>query len=310
MHPDRRAYRLGILLALLAPVLWSSSGVFVKALQLEPLPLAGLRALIAGLALAPFLRLRQVRPGPALAVLLLAYTASVFAFVQATKLTTAANVIALVSTAPAWVLLLTWAAARRVVWSQAGPVGIMLAGVAVLLLEPHGGGAADTQGNLLGLMGGITFGVFTFLVPRVRLSPVGLVSLCNLAAAVLLVLASPAAYRLAEISGLQWLALLYLGVVQIGVATVCFAAALQRIPATHASMLALLELLLNPVWVFLLLREAPSGYGYAGLALILGGVMADAWTRRGPALAGAVDRGAVAREEPTSPRTPAPPRRR
>ena len=93
--------------------------MFVKLLTLDAVPLAGLRALFAGLALAPFLRVKGLRLDATLAALLVSYTVSHVGYVAAVKLTTAANAIALVSTAPAWVLLLSWAAARRVAWAMA-----------------------------------------------------------------------------------------------------------------------------------------------------------------------------------------------
>jgi drug/metabolite transporter (DMT)-like permease len=279
----------GVVLALLAPVLWSTSGLFVKVLPLEALTLAGLRALIAGLVLAPFIRPRQIPWSGRLLAVVLAYTVSVTAFVAAVKLTTAANAIALVSTAPGWVLLLTWLASRRVIWLQAAPVALILAGVAIMLSEPDTGWSF--RGNLYALAAGLGFGVFTFFLTRVAMPSPALIGLSNLVAAALVFAAAPSAWALAEIAWTSWLALAFLGSVQIALATVCFGAALRRISALRASVLALLEPLLSPLWVFLAIGEAPSVYGLAGGACILGGIAADFWTRRvslrPPAQAGA-----------------------
>jgi drug/metabolite transporter (DMT)-like permease len=268
----------GVLLALLAPVLWSTSGLFVKILPLEALTLAGLRALIAGLVLAPFLRPRYLRPSFALLAVLLSYAVSVTAFVASVKLTTAANSIALVSTAPAWVLLLTWIAARRVQWPQAAPVALVLVGVAIMLSEP--GTGSSLRGNQFALLAGLGFGVFTFFLTRVHMPTPALIALSNLSAAALVFAIVPSAWALAEISWVSWLALAYLGSVQIALATWCFGAALRRIPAMRASVLALLEPLLSPLWVFLAIGETPSLYGFTGGVCILGGILADFWTRR------------------------------
>ncbi len=268
----------GVLLGLLAPLLWSSSGMFVKILSLEALPLAGLRALIAGVALAPFLRLAGVRINGALLVLLAAYTVSVLGYVSAVKLTTAANAIALVSTAPAWVLLLSWAVERRVTWPLAWPVLLILAGVGALLLEQAVG--RSVEGNLLALLAGMGFGLFTFFLPRVNLAGPGLVSLCNLVAAAVILPFGAFALDAQRIAVWEWASLLYLGVVQIGLATICFAGALRRIPPTQASVLALLEPLLAPLWVYLAIGERPSAYGAAGFAFILTGILTDFGIRR------------------------------
>ncbi|HEX7927254.1 MAG TPA: DMT family transporter, partial [bacterium] len=105
--------------------------------------------------------------------------------------------------------------------------------------------------------------------------------LCNLFAAASLFLIFPGAFRFAEFARSDWAVLAFLGVFQIAAGHLCFTAALQRIPATQAAVLALGEPLLNPVWVYLFLGEAPSTYGFAGLAVILAGVLADFWARQG-----------------------------
>lgn len=256
--------------------------MFVNILPVAPVPLAGLRALIAGVTLAPFWRPRKLKPAalltPALAVLLVAYTLSVLCYVISVRLTTAANAIALVSTAPAWVVALTWLAERRVRWQLAWPVGLVLVGVAVLLAEP--GVGRSVEGNLLGLCGGLAFGLFTFFLPRVRLPAVERVALCNLVAAAALFAAAPEAFFAVRLGVVHWLAMAYLGAIQIGLATVCFAAALARISAARASVLALLEPLLSPLWVYLAIGEAPSRYGFAGGVFILGGIVVNLRGRR------------------------------
>jgi drug/metabolite transporter (DMT)-like permease len=275
--------RAGIALVLLAALLWSTSGVLIKSLRLESAAIAGVRAAIAGLTLAPFLRYlrpKALERGNALRllVLLCAYTGTVLCFNFAIKWTTAANAIALVYTSPAWVFALTCLAERRMPGRLAIPIALVLAGVAVLLAEPVQG--TSLRGNVLGLLAGACFGTFTFLITRLRQPAIALVSLCNLFAGTSLFLLFPAAFRWGEFSGSDWLVLGFLGVFQIAAGHVCFTAALQRIPATQASMLALGEPLLNPLWVFLFLGEVPSAHGFAGLAVILSGVFTDFWVRR------------------------------
>jgi drug/metabolite transporter (DMT)-like permease len=268
----------GIVLGLLAPVLWSSSGMFVKILTLDPLPITALRALIAGVALAPFLRLGGLRINMALILLLVGYTVSIVAYVTAVRLTTAANAIALVSTAPAWVLAFCWVAARRVVWNMAWPVLVILVGVAFLLAEPRVG--RSLEGNLIALCGGAGFALFTFFLPRVNLHGPGLVSLCNLFAAALLFATGTVTIDPRQVAAWEWAVLVYLGVVQIGLATLCFAAALRRIPTMQGSILAMLEPILAPIWVYLAIGETPSIYGAVGFMFILAGIVIDFLIRR------------------------------
>jgi len=269
----------GILLVLAGAFFWSTGGVALKSLTLPSLTIAGLRALIAGLVLSPFLTRLVWRWDWRLLPLVGGYTGTVLCFTAAIRLTTAADAIALVYTAPAWVFALNCLAERRVPWRLFPPVALILAGLGTILAEPAQGGSG--LGNLLALMAGLAFGVFTFYVARLGQLPIALVSLCNLSAGTILFACFPAAWVLARIAWSDWAVLAFLGVGQIALGHLFFTAALKRIPATQASMLALAEPLLNPVWVFLALGEVPSAYGLAGLAVILGGVCADVWLRRG-----------------------------
>lgn len=272
--------------------------MFIKILTIAPLPLAGLRCAMAALTFLPLLRpfksrpfksrsldfrsfnFRSIKIRPTADFLLLtgAYTAMSLAFVTATRWTTAANAIALQSTAPAWVFLLSGLAARRVPWRHAPAIALILAGLAVVLAEP--GAGLTMRGNLLAAASGLLFALTTIFFARVRRPPVEVIFSINLAAALVLFLANPAAYRPAQIPPRDWLMLAYLGSVQIGLGLLLYYAALRRIPASQAQVLALLEPLLNPIWVFLAIGEVPSRHGFAGGAMVLCGILADSLVRR------------------------------
>src|SRR5262249_1392774 len=153
---------------------------------------------------------------------------SIACYVVAVKLTTVANAIALISTAPAWVLIFSWVAARHILWVMAWPVTLILVGVVVMLAEPQVG--RTFQGNLIALAGGLGFGTFTFFLPRITIRGPGMVSLTNLVAGVAILATGMVAMDPGKVAVWEWAALLYLGLVQIGLATLCFAAAMTRIP--------------------------------------------------------------------------------
>ena len=271
------AQRSGIALVLVAATLWSSSGLFVKLLTVSPLALTGLRSALATLSLLPFVRPRALRLDGTIVVLMLAFGLTQVFFVTATRWTTAANAIALQSTAPAWVFLLSCLVSRRVQVPLLLPLALIGAGIAAMLAEPAHG--TSLQGNLLGLACGFTFAVTQLAFKRVNQPMVGAVTLANLASALVIPLLAPGAYRLGEIAAWEWVALLYLGAIQIGLANLCFMAGVRRITVSQASILVLLEPLLNPLWVYLVLGELPSSYGFAGYVLILAGIGADFWLR-------------------------------
>ncbi len=268
---------VGVGLVLLAAVLWSSSGLFIKVLTVDAFALTGVRSALAALTLAPFVRVRHLPRGRWFWLLLLAFSATQLTFVWATRLTTAANAIALQHTAPAWVFLLLACMTRRVQPRLLPPIVLILGGVAAMLAEPAHG--TSLQGNLVGVVTGVSFAVTQLAFSRVNLTPVAAVMFANLASAVVCVGLAPRSFDLSGVAAWEWVTLVYLGGVQIALAFFCFTAGVRRITVAQASILTLVEPLLNPVWVYLVLAEAPSAHGFAGYALILGGIALDFWVR-------------------------------
>jgi drug/metabolite transporter (DMT)-like permease len=70
------------------------------------------------------------------------------------------------------------------------------------------------------------------------------------------------------------LAILYLGIFQIGIAYLLFTVGIARgVRSLDASIIGFVEPLLNPVWVFLFLKEQPSIWAILGGIIIIGGVV-------------------------------------
>jgi drug/metabolite transporter (DMT)-like permease len=62
---------------------------------------------------------------------------------------------------------------------------------------------------------------------------------------------------------------IYLGVFQIGLAYVFVTSAMRDLPALDASLLLLLEPVLNPVWAWAVRGEAPGPWTIAGGGVII-----------------------------------------
>jgi DME family drug/metabolite transporter len=76
----------------------------------------------------------------------------------------------------------------------------------------------------------------------------------------------------------DWTIILYLGVFQIALAYVFVTKAIQVIPALEASMILLLEPVLNPLWAWLVQRETPGAWALLGGAIILGATTYKSWS--------------------------------
>lgn len=252
-----------------AAVLWSSSGAAIKLSTLSGWQLSFGRALIAAGVLALLFREARVRLDRTLAWVSLAYAGTVVLFVLANKLTTAANAIFLQDTAPLYVLafsslLLREAPSRGELY--AAP--LFLVGLLLFFFDRLAPG--QLQGNVVALASGVCFALTIMGLRLLKERNTAALVWGNLfAAAVSLPMSlggpapTPADYGI----------VVFLGVFQLGLSYALFAYGLKGTRATEASLLILLEPVLNPIWTFLLAGERPGPWAMAGGTLILIGTL-------------------------------------
>jgi drug/metabolite transporter (DMT)-like permease len=269
-----------------AAALFSTGGVAIKGLELGAWQVASLRSGVAALALAFLLpagwrALRRHGLPLGLIGVGLAYGATLLLFVLGNKLTTAANTIFLQSTAPLYVLLLAPWLLREPVRRR--DLAYMLALAVGLGLFFVGGRQPDAlapdpfSGNLLAVASGVTWAA-TLLglrrlgrtggaAPELGAAAVLLGNLFAFAIALPFALADPA--PLARAGAADWAVVAYLGAIQIALAYVLLTRAIRRVEAIEASLLLLVEPVLNPLWTWLALGEEPGRWALAGGAVIL-----------------------------------------
>jgi DME family drug/metabolite transporter len=271
---DRKALAFGRRCVLAAAILWSLSGVVTKSLPLGPLAIAFYRSLFAGLAIGPFVpRARRVFR-PAMLPLSLVFGAMIGLYIGAVKSTTAANAIYLQFTATFWMvpasaLLLRERPDRRSL------VGIALAMVGIVVIVLWGyKGSDEAHGIVLGLASGVAFaGVATGIRGMRGSDPIWLSAVLNLGGAIAL-----GGWMLVTSGSIpvptpgQAAVLIAFGVVQMAIPYALFARGLREVGAPEAGLLALIEPLLNPVWVVAVHHEVPSPATLAGGAFLLAGL--------------------------------------
>jgi drug/metabolite transporter (DMT)-like permease len=273
------------LLLIAAAVLFSTGGAAIKATTLNGWQVAGSRSAIAALALLMLVPAARrdwswrVLPAGA------AYASTLILFVLATKLTTAANSIFLQSTAPLFLLLIGPFLLKEAVHRSDLPLMAgVAAGMAMLFAgtEPSRVTAPDpVRGNQLAALAGLTWALTIAGLRWVGKRSEGNGSMATVVAGNLLVCTAVAPFAL-PISNLaieDAAAILYLGVVQIGVAYWCLTRAIRHVSALEAATLILLEPVLNPIWTWLLHGERPSPWAIAGGGLILGATLFNVYSK-------------------------------
>jgi drug/metabolite transporter (DMT)-like permease len=87
----------------------------------------------------------------------------------------------------------------------------------------------------------------------------------------------PMALPLGPHAPVDWAAIIYLGVFQIALAYVLVTSGLRHIPALEASLILLIEPVLNPVWAWLFQGERPGQWALLGGGIILGATTVKGW---------------------------------
>jgi len=263
------AARRARLLLLGAAVLWSLAGVFIKFLLLPPLTIVFYRSLFAGLFFLCFVKKSASLPRGALAVAMASYTAAISSFVAANKLTTAANAIVLQYTAPMFVFLIVARLFReQIAMATWAALGLGMLGIAVIFAGSTG--QPDFAGVAVALLSGMLFSVYMVSLRFLKVVPAGTLTCMNNLACCLLLL--PFMMDRLSLTGGEFLIITVMGIVQLGVPYWLFSKAVEKIPVHEASLLVLIEPVLNPLWVALMVGEIPGAATFMGGALIVAGL--------------------------------------
>ena len=266
------AKRLGMIQIIICSVLWSTGGIFIKLIPWNAMALSGARSLIAALAVLVSIKLMhlELKFNKRTVSIAVALAGTLLFFVLSTKLTTAANAIVLQYSAP--VLILLYYAVfkkKRFKRTDYTVVLLTLGGIVLFFLDGLSGGSVI--GNITGLLGGIFFaGVFINSGEADESTRFSGIFQGQLLTAII-GLPFAAAFD-TPITGQTILLVVLLGIFQLGLPYALYAVALKNCPPLTASLIAIIEPLLNPVWVFLFAGEVPGMWSLIGAVIVLASV--------------------------------------
>jgi drug/metabolite transporter (DMT)-like permease len=274
MPPPAALHRRGVILVLIATVLWSLAGLFARAVPHLDFGAilfgrAGFGGL-CGLLLAVWewragrFRLRQLASRMAPVILLLSSTA-ISGYVAALMTTTVADVLVIYATLPfiaaglAYVVIGEVPSRRTMIAAC-----VALVGVAIMVADGLGSGRIVGQAWSLFMTAG-----FAGLVVLQRRDPDLPVAPINAAAALI---ASAFGFCVAgsvKMGAFDVFDLFVFGVSTITVAFALFMEGAKTVPPAEASLIAMLDVVIGPLWVWLAYREAPSAATFIGGAFVL-----------------------------------------
>lgn len=253
----------------IASVLWSIGGLFIKLVDWNPMAIAGARSGIAAVVMLIYLK----KPVKGLGKIKLygacSYASLLILFVTANKLTTSANAILLQFTAPIWVALFSgWFLKERPQKSDWAAIAVVMFGMTLFFIGDLKSG--NMIGNFIAVLSGVAMaGVVICLKLQDKGSPVEITLIGNL---ITFIIGLPF-FFLSVPSLNSILGLLVLGVFQLGISYIFYTISIKYVSAVEAILIPIIEPLLNPVWVFIFTGESPGSYALLGGIVVIAAII-------------------------------------
>ena len=279
------SYGRGVALVVVAGVLWSAMGLALRHIEVAGTwavlfwrSVGMVPVLFVVIALTsgghPLARLRRVGVAGVIGGLGL-----VFAFagaIYAIQATTVANAVFLFAASPFLTAILGWLILHESV-RRATLVAIAVAGVGMFIMVREGLAAGAASGNVAALLSALGFAAFTITLRWGRLTDMmpavvlgGVLSMA-VAAVVLGISGAPLLVPARDI-----VIAVAMGAVQLAVGMALYTLGSRVIPAAELTLLSLVEVLLAPIWVWLVLGETASVGTFAGGGILLAAVVGNA----------------------------------
>jgi len=262
--------KLAILLLIITGVLWSTGGLLIKLIPWSPISIAGIRSGLSAVIIYLYRKPRSNGFGRNIWAGAFCYSVMVICFVFANKITASGNVILIQYAAPIYVALFGFSflgeKATKIDWIT---IAIIIFGLSCFFYEDLS--LKQKWGNVLAIFSGLGFaGLTLFMRKEKNANPIDCVLLGNL---ITFAICFPFYNEGITMEVTPWLAIIFLGFVQLGLAYILFSTAIKHVNALDAIIYPVIEPLMNPILTFMFLGELMSETAFIGGFLVITGVI-------------------------------------
>lgn len=270
MKNNSKAY----FLIIAAVIIWSLSGLLVKAVNVDPLWISLIRCLGGGIFLLPYIFKEKIYPiknilfgGIFMAIFLLSLTIT-------TRISSSAMAISMQYTAPMYVIGYGFYKSKEIKFEKFIVFLLIFAGIIFNSITSMNGG------NWWAIVSGITIGLaFVFysynLQKMKKGNLLGIVALINIISAIFYGILLLFRYSPPPSSFNEIIILSISGIVISGISYALYGEGLREVSMEKAMIICLAEPVLNPLWVYLGKGEIPSMTTVIGSILILLSAIVD-----------------------------------
>lgn len=271
----------GIATMVAATLFWSTSGLFVRSLddasagEMVFWRSAGMLLLVGAYMLARYGRdtgakIKALGWGGALAALLLSF--QFLFFLIAVAKTTVATALFLMSTSPFWAAIVARAFLGEAIAMRTWiAMAVCSTGVAIMVWD------ALEFGSIAGPLAALAVSLsFAFQILMLRRLGAGVDPVPSVFVAGLFSVAMALPFVLGtDIAARDVAILMAMGAVQLGCGCLLMTLATRQLRAVDVGLIAILEIVLAPLWVWLAFAETPSGLAMFGAGIVLASLIAN-----------------------------------
>ena len=259
-------HQKGLLAVLAAGLLWSTGGIFIKLVPFTAIQISFFRSIFAALVFLIIFKKDIFYANLFTFINAILYSAILILFVMATKMTTAANAIFLQYTAPIYVLIFE-PLINKTKYDKINIITIFFCFVGMLMFFIGKFSPGSMTGNVLALLSGVAYAAFLLGMRKNKKEyQFSSIFYGNILVAII---CFSSIFEITNFTVPNFLMVSYLGIFQIGLAYAIFSYGLKRVYAIEASLITMIEPVLNPVWVFFGYGEVPSFMAIVGGIVIL-----------------------------------------
>jgi len=202
-------------------------------------------------------------------------------FVIATKMTTAANAIFLQFTAPIYIAVLE-PVFLKTKFEKKNIITILVCIAGMFLFFFGRLELGSIYGNLIAIGSGICFAFFSLLLKykKMKTQSENTLQIIISGNIIVAVIAFFLVFPQFSLNTTEALILAYMGIVQIGISYMIFNIGIKYVSATESMIIATMEAIFNPIWVFIGIGETPSVYAIFGGAIIFSAIIWRNFSRK------------------------------
>lgn len=258
---------IGLWFILASAIFFSLGGVLIKSITWSSITINGIRNLIAFIVMLFYIKIihhkiviNKVVVFGAICNLLMNLT-----FVIATKLTSAANAIVLQFTAPIFLILYIWIEWKKKPEKNAVTASLLVfLGILCFFFDKI---SLDVQlGNLIAIISGALYAVI-FMLKKIKNTDFESSILISQITSFIIFI--PWYFKETDFSSTNFILIIILGVLQMGVAYIFLAKGLDRVSPVAAALTSTIEPILNPIWVAIFCGEMISPIAMVGAIIVI-----------------------------------------